>query len=87
MALEKMSFENVTTTDGRRMPVYTLSSPMSLRLRWAKDKKPSVGQIKVFFNKNTGEIDIFYPKNMMGWQIKNDKIQNSNFIFLEGLKS
>ena len=25
------------TTDGRRMPAYTISSPMSLRLRWAKN--------------------------------------------------
>ena len=25
-----------TTDDGRRMPTYTVSSPMSLRLRWAK---------------------------------------------------
>ena len=32
---QEMSFENVDgrTTDGRRMPVYTISSPMSLRLR------------------------------------------------------
>ena len=42
-ASEEMSFENVDgrmdderTTDGRRMPVYTISSPISLRLRWAK---------------------------------------------------
>ena len=27
-----------TTTDGRRIPAYTISSPMSLRLRWAKNK-------------------------------------------------
>ena len=26
-----------TTTDGRRMPAYIISSPMSLRLRWAKN--------------------------------------------------
>ena len=26
-----------TTTDGRRIPAYTISSPMSLRLRWAKN--------------------------------------------------
>ena len=35
-ASEEMSFENVDrgrTTDGRRMPVYTISSPVSLRLR------------------------------------------------------
>ena len=25
------------TTDGRRMPAYTISSPMSLRLRWVKN--------------------------------------------------
>ena len=43
-ASEEMSFENVdgwTTddrwTDGRWMPVYTISSPVSLRLRWAKN--------------------------------------------------
>ena len=38
-ASEEMSFENVDgrrTDDGRRMPVYTISSPVSLRLRWAK---------------------------------------------------
>ena len=36
-ASEDMSFENVEgrTTDRRRMPVYTVSSPMSLRLRRA----------------------------------------------------
>ena len=39
-ASEEMSFENVDgrtddrrrTTDGRRMPLYTISSPVSLRL-------------------------------------------------------
>ena len=44
MASEKMSFENVDDddgqrTDGRRMPAYTISSPLSLRLRWAKKPK------------------------------------------------
>ena len=34
MASEEMSFENV---DGHRMPAYTISSPMSRRLRWAKN--------------------------------------------------
>ena len=36
-ASEKKSFENVDgwTTDGRRMPAYTISSPMSHRLRRA----------------------------------------------------
>ena len=34
MASEEMLFENV---DGRRMPTYTISSTMSLRLRWAKN--------------------------------------------------
>ena len=34
-ALEKKSFENV---EGRPMPAYTISSPMSLRLRWANKK-------------------------------------------------
>ena len=39
-ASEEMSFENVDgrTDDGRRMPVYTISSPTSLRLRLAKKK-------------------------------------------------
>ena len=34
-ASEEMSFENVDgrTDDGRRMPLYTISSPMSIRLR------------------------------------------------------
>ena len=35
-ASEEMSFENVDgrrTDDGRRIPPYTISSPMSLRLR------------------------------------------------------
>ena len=41
-ASEEKSFEcwRRTTderTDGRRMPAYTISLPMSLRLRWAKD--------------------------------------------------
>ena len=36
LASEKMSFENV---DGRRMPAYTISSHMSLRLRWAKTQE------------------------------------------------
>ena len=38
-ASEEMSFENVdkrTDVDGRRIPTYTISSPKSLRLRWAK---------------------------------------------------
>ena len=37
-ASEEMSFKNVDgrTDDGRRMPLYTISSPMSLRLRLAK---------------------------------------------------
>ena len=43
MASEKISFENVddgrtTTTDGRRMPAYIISSPMSLRLVTASNK-------------------------------------------------
>ena len=35
MASEEMSFENVEDNDddGQRMPAYTISSPMSLRLR------------------------------------------------------
>ena len=36
MASEEMSFENVDD-DGQRMPAYTISSSMSLRLRWAKN--------------------------------------------------
>ena len=39
MASEEMSFENVdgqTGAERRRMPGYTISSPMSLRLRLAK---------------------------------------------------
>ena len=40
MASEEMSFENVDRrqmpTDGRQMPAYTISSPMSLRLRRVK---------------------------------------------------
>ena len=38
-----------TTTDGRRMPAYTISSPMSLRLRWAKKCLPSL-IIYIFFH-------------------------------------
>ena len=30
MASEEMSFEKVDDDDGRRMPAYTISSPMSL---------------------------------------------------------
>ena len=39
MASEEMSFENADgwRTDGRRMSAYTISSPMSLQLRWAKN--------------------------------------------------
>ena len=46
MASKEMSFENVDrwwrtddgrTTDGRQMPAYTISSTMSLQLRWAKN--------------------------------------------------
>ena len=39
-ASEEMSFENVDgrTDDERWMPVYTISSPVSLRLRWANKK-------------------------------------------------
>ena len=29
MASEEMSFENVDDDDGRRMPAYTISSPMN----------------------------------------------------------
>ena len=29
MASEEMSFENVDDADGRQMPAYTISSPMS----------------------------------------------------------
>ena len=40
MASEEMSFENLDgrrrTTDGQRMPTYTVRSHMSLRLRLAK---------------------------------------------------
>ena len=43
MASAEMSFENVDgrrrTDDGRRMLAYTISSHMSLRLRWAKKLK------------------------------------------------
>ena len=35
MASEEMSFEN---DDGLRMPGYTISSHMSLRLRWAENE-------------------------------------------------
>ena len=43
-ASEEKSFENVdadgrrTLMDGRRMPPYTISSPLGLWLRWAKKK-------------------------------------------------
>ena len=40
-ASERMSFEKVdrrrTTMDGQRMPAYTISSPMSFRLKWANN--------------------------------------------------
>ena len=36
MASEEMLFENVDDGWWRRMPAYTISSPMSLQLRWAK---------------------------------------------------
>ena len=42
MASEEMSFENVDDDDGQQMPAYTISSPMSLRLRWAKKYSKSV---------------------------------------------
>ena len=38
MASEEMLFENVG--DGRRMPAYTISSPMGLQLMWAKNQTP-----------------------------------------------
>ena len=41
MVSEEMSFENVDDDgrmDGRRIPAYTISSPISLRLRLAKIK-------------------------------------------------
>ena len=39
-ASEEMSFENVDRrTDDRRIPSYTISSPMSLRLRWTKNQQ------------------------------------------------
>ena len=40
MASEEMSLENIDRwrMDGRRMPVYTISSPMSLWIRWAKNR-------------------------------------------------
>ena len=52
---EEKSFENVDdrrTTDGRRMPACTISSPMSLRLRWAKNiyerqkNRPTLSQFR-----------------------------------------
>ena len=48
MASEEMSFENVDwrRTDRRRMPAYTISSPISLRLRWAKILKENRTYIK-----------------------------------------
>ena len=47
MASEEMSFEYVDegrtmTTDERRMPAYIISSPMSFRLRWAKNKNQAL---------------------------------------------
>ena len=36
---EEMSFENVDADDRQWMPAYTISSPMSLRLRRAKKVK------------------------------------------------
>ena len=52
-ASEEMSFEKVdrwrtTTTDGQRMPTYTISSPMSLRLRWAKKHKFEIKEIGTY---------------------------------------
>ena len=32
----EISFENVDNNDGQQMSAYTISSPMSLQLRWAK---------------------------------------------------
>ena len=40
---EEKMFENVDGgTDGQRIDWYTISSPMSYRLRWAKNQKRNV---------------------------------------------
>ena len=36
--LQRRSRLKMMTMDGRRMPAYTISSPMSLRLRWANNR-------------------------------------------------
>ena len=66
MASEEMSFENVDerptdgrTTDGRRMPAYTISS-----------SKSNFGYPKIFFGYHKIKLIIGYPK-MELWISKN----------------
>ena len=47
-----------------------------------REKKKFVGQIKINFS-----TKIFYPQKYGRSLNKKSRIQNSNFIFLEGLKS
>ena len=48
MASEEMSFENVD--DGIRMPAYTISSPMSFWLKWAKKLSTLIHLFKIVFD-------------------------------------
>ena len=60
---EEMLFENIdrrTTDDGRRMPAYTISSPVSLRLRWANNGKAS-GPDEISSEIIMGSYDIISP--------------------------
>ena len=40
--LHRRSRLKMLTTDGRRMPAYIVSSPLSLQLRWAKKKETAL---------------------------------------------
>ena len=81
MASVEMSLENVDDEDdGQQMPAYTISSPMSLQLRWAKNYTgyTSDSWICLFFFGTPGQLT---PK----WSCKNSDL--SEILFLFGLSA
>ena len=76
-----MSLENVDDKDdGQQMPAYTISSPMSLQLRWAKNYTgyTSDSWICLFFFGTPGQLT---PK----WSCQNSNL--SEILFLFGLSA
>ena len=66
-------------TDGRRIPSYTISSPMSLRLRWAKKSNG----VKARVDQRPNGFKVWIDQYTNGVVVRNDQCLNAFVVRVE----